>query len=295
MAMQLRAPRVTRKIDQHSVKEQAVMPANEINGSLDTARTKGQGTQKRAALYRMALPGHLCPFGLKSKSMLERKGYTVDDTVLTTRDEVEAFKKEHGVTTTPITFIGGQQIGGYTELKKHFGYRVREEEDTTYAPIIAIFGSTALMALAVILNLYDGFPTLTFLKWFFAISMVVLAIQKLQDIEGFVNGFLGYDLLARQYVPYGYAYPFFELYAGVGMMALIGAMTPLIWLVAPVGIVIGTIGAVSVIKAVYIDKRELKCACIGGGSNVPLGAISLSENIIMAGMGLWMSGLWFAG
>lgn len=61
-----------------------------------------------------------------------------------------------------------------------------------------------------------------------------------------------------------------------------GALT---WLSAPVVIVIG---GVSVIKAVYVDKRELKCACVGGDSNMPLGFISLTENVMMLGMGLWM-------
>jgi hypothetical protein len=45
---------------------------------------------------------------------------------------------------------------------------------------------------------------------------------------------------------------------------------------------------VSVFKAVYIDKRALKCACVGGDSNVPLGFVSLSENLAMVAMGLWM-------
>ena len=48
-------------------------------------------------------------------------------------------------------------------------------------------------------------------------------------------------------------------------------------------------GAVSVFKAVYIDKRELKCACVGGSSNVPLGFLCLlTENLMMMVMGLWM-------
>ena len=64
-----------------------------------------------------------------------------------------------------------------------------------------------------------------------------------------------------------------------------GALT---WLSAPVALVIGGIGAVSVIKAVYIDKRELKCACVGGSSNVPLGFVSLTENVMMIVMGIWM-------
>ncbi|WP_443217221.1 MauE/DoxX family redox-associated membrane protein [Roseovarius sp. SK2] len=264
------------------------MTATDTIDGPDTARSKSEGGEKTASLYRMVMPGHLCPFGLKSLSMLKRRGYQIDDNPLTTRDETDAFMEAHGVKTTPQTFIDRERIGGYSELKAHFGYRVLGDDDTTYMPVIAIFASTALMALAIVLNLYDGIPLLTWLKWFFASSMVVLAVQKLQDVEGFVNGFLGYDLLAQRYVPYGYAYPFAELYAGVGMMALIGTGSALIWLVAPVAILIGAVGGWSVFKAVYIDKRELTCACVGGGSNVPLGVISLTENLVMLGMGIWM-------
>ena len=252
-------------------------------------REKGKG-EGRAVLYRMVMPGHLCPFGLKSKSLLERQGYTVEDHHLTTREETDAYKKEHGVETTPQTFIEGERVGGYTDLKRFFGKTVREDQETTYAPIVAIFSTTALMALAIVWNFYGGVAPLTWLKWFIAVSMTVLAIQKLQDVESFVNGFLGYDLLARRWVPYGYAYPYLEAFAGIGMMALIGTGSPLIWLVAPVGLFVGTIGAVSVVKAVYVDKRELKCACVGGGSNVPLGAISLTENVMMIVLSLWMLG-----
>jgi len=62
----------------------------------------------------------------------------------------------------------------------------------------------------------------------------------------------------------------------------------LIWLSAPAALFIGTVGAVSVIKAVYFDRRELKCACVGGSSNVPLGFVSLTENLMMMLMGVWM-------
>ncbi len=118
---------------------------------------------------------------------------------------------------------------------------------------------------------------------FIATSMSVLAIMKLRDLFSFTNQFITYDLLARRYVPYGYFYPFAEAAAGILMLA--GA---LIWIAAPLAFFIGTVGAVSVVKAVYIDKRELKCACVGGDSNVPLGAISLTENLMMVGMAVWM-------
>ncbi|TCN21272.1 hypothetical protein EV184_12648 [Sinorhizobium americanum] len=64
-----------------------------------------------------------------------------------------------------------------------------------------------------------------------------------------------------------------------------GAM---LWFAIPVALIIGTIGAISVFKAVYIDRRELKCACVGGDSNVPLGFISLTENLMMVVMAIWM-------
>ena len=54
-----------------------------------------------AVLYRMVMPDHTCPSGLRSKALLERSGYTVDDRHLTSRPEVDAFKAEHSVNTTP--------------------------------------------------------------------------------------------------------------------------------------------------------------------------------------------------
>jgi len=62
----------------------------------------------------------------------------------------------------------------------------------------------------------------------------------------------------------------------------------LTWVSAPAALIVAGIGAVSVFKAVYIDKRELKCACVGGDSKVPLGFISLTENLMMVGMAVWM-------
>ena len=118
---------------------------------------------------------------------------------------------------------------------------------------------------------------------FIALSMCVLAVQKLQDLYSFSMLFITYDLLSMKWVKYAYIYPFVELLAGVCMIA--GILIPI---AAPAALFIGTIGAVSVFKAVYIDKRELKCACVGGDSNVPLGFISLTENLMMVAMAIWM-------
>jgi len=149
--------------------------------------------------------------------------------------------------------------------------------------VIAVFAMTALMALAASHAAFGTPLTMRAAEWFIAFSMCVLAILKLQDVESFSSMFLGYDLLARRWVRYAYAYSFCEALAGILMAA--GALN---WVSIPVALFIGTVGAVSVFKAVYVDKREIKCACVGGSANVPLGFVSLTENLMMVGMAVWM-------
>ncbi len=238
---------------------------------------------KTAELYRMVMGDHVCPYGLKSKHLLEKEGFEVNDHHLTSRSSTDAFKRKYDVQTTPQTFIDDYRIGGYDELREHFGEPVRAEGDVSYQPVIAIFSVAALIALSLGAGVIGTVFNVRVLEWFVAISMCFLAIQKLQDIEGFSTMFLNYDLLARKWVPYGRIYPFAEAAAGILM---VGGILPFIS--APIALAIGTIGAVSVFKAVYVDKRELKCACVGGASNVPLGFASLTENLMMIAMGLWM-------
>ncbi|MBE9636196.1 MauE/DoxX family redox-associated membrane protein [Salipiger mangrovisoli] len=238
---------------------------------------------RSADLYRMVMPKHLCPWGLKTKDLLEREGYSVEDHPLRSKEEAEAFQVAHEVKTTPQTFIGGARIGGYEDVRRFLGKPVRDPEATSYRPVIAIFSVAFLMALALSWLVLGTVLSWRVIEWAIACGMVLLGLQKLQDVESFQTMFLNYDLLAQRHVRYGYIYPFAE--TGAGLLMLAGVLT---WLAAPGALAIGAIGAVSVIKAVYLDKRELKCACVGGGSNVPLGFVSLTENLAMVAMGLWM-------
>ncbi|MCQ8849245.1 glutaredoxin [Alteromonas stellipolaris] len=231
---------------------------------------------KTAILYRMVTANHICPFGLRSKDLLEREGYDIDDRPLTYREETDAFKAKHNVKTTPQTFINDERIGGYDDLRTYFGKDEAGQTGTTYTPVIAIFSVAALLALAFQYTVAGAYFSIRTLMLFIAFSMSLLAVQKLKDLFSFTNSFITYDLLAMKWLRYAYIYPFVEAYAGIGMVAQLPALA-----VAPFSLFIGTVGAVSVVKAVYIDKRELKCACVGGDSNVPLGFVSLTENLFM--------------
>ena len=243
--------------------------------------------EKTAVLYRMVTDEHICPFGLKSRDLLKRQGYKVEDHQFQSKQEADDFREEHGVKTTPQTFIDGERIGGYDDLRAHFGKDKQQEEsdETTYQPIVAMFSMALLLALATNWRVTGSLQWLPVTELFVAFGMVILASQKLRDLFAFSNQFLGYDLLAQKWVRYAYVYPFIEALAGVAMLT---AVPELALATAPFALFIGTVGAVSVFKAVYIDKRELKCACVGGNSNVPLGAVSLSENLAMMGMSIWM-------
>jgi glutaredoxin len=231
----------------------------------------------------MVMPQHICPFGLKARWLLKRKGYRVSDHWLKSREEQDAFKAEHHVQSTPQIFIGGTRIGGYEDLRRFLGLTVRDPKVTSYTAVVAVFGVAAAIALAI-----DALTGVAPIGWasvgrFIATAMCLLAMLKLQDIDRFVTMFLGYDLLARRSLPYAYVYPFAELGAGVLMLAGVAGR-----LAALVALAIGTIGAISVVKAVYIDRRAIKCACVGGSGNVPLGFVSLTENLMMLAMAIAM-------
>jgi glutaredoxin len=239
--------------------------------------------KRKAALYRMVMPSHTCPYGVKARHWLQSHGFEVEDHPLTTREETDAFKAEHGVATTPQVWIDGQRIGGYSDLRAWAGKPLRDPNATSYVPVLALFGATAFAALALSTSVFGTPLTVRAAEWFIGLSMVVLAMLKLQDVEKFSAMFLNYSLLSRRWVPYASLYPFLE--AGAGVLMLADRLT---WLSVPLALFIGVEGAASVFKAVYVDKRELKCACVGGSSNVPLGFVSLTENLMMIAMAVWM-------
>jgi glutaredoxin len=76
-------------------------------------------TDKTATLYRMVLPEHTCPFGVRAKQMLEQNGFTLEEHILRSRGEVDAFEAEQRVATTPQVFIDGERIGGSDELEQY--------------------------------------------------------------------------------------------------------------------------------------------------------------------------------
>ncbi len=220
-------------------------------------------------LYRMSTPDHECPWGLRAVNLLNEKGIEFEDHRLTSREAVDAFKAKHDVASTPQIFFGDQRIGGYTDLADYFEVEA-ESAEYSYTPVVALFGTAGLVAWVASL----GIPG------FMGVALSMLANQKLMDLESFAESFEKYDLITQRVKPYGKAFPFLELLLGLGFLSGIAPLATGIG-----SLVLGTSGAISVFKAVYIDKLELNCACVGGNSKAPLGVVSFLENAIMVVMG----------
>ena len=126
---------------------------------------------KTAVIHRMVMPRHICPYGLKALDLLKRKGFTVEDRWLTTREETDAFKAKHNVRTNPQIFIGSERIGGHDDLRRYLGLTVVDPKATTYQPVIALFSMTALMALAASFAVY-GTPFT--IRWMTAVLFAAI-------------------------------------------------------------------------------------------------------------------------
>ena len=216
-----------------------------------------------------------CPWGKKAVKLLRQKDVEFEDHIFTSRDDENAFKAKWNVETTPQVFLDGERIGGYTELANYYNIDTddADAEETSYIPVIAVFGIALLMALSTENIMYS----------FMGYALCLLACLKLMNLNSFVSGFEKYDLITQRIPQYGKIYPFAELIAGLGFL------TPqYLPITGWISLCVGIAGGISVFKAVYIDKTDLNCACVGGNSNVPLGTVSFSENAMMAIMGSWV-------
>jgi glutaredoxin len=227
-------------------------------------------------LYRMDLPDHPCPWGLRALRLLQARQIPFEDHRLRSQQEVAAFKAAHGVATTPQIFAGTERIGGYSDLAARLGVKP-EAAAISYTPVVAVFLTAGLMALVLAAGI----------SGFMGIAICLLAMLKLMDVEAFAASFRKYDLLSQRWPAWGRLYPGLELLVGLGML-LPPQGTAALPLVGAVAVGLGAMGMVSVGKAVFLDHLALNCACVGGNSKTPLGVVSFAENLIMALMGALM-------
>ena len=145
----------------------------------------------------------------------------------------------------------------------------------TYYPLFLVIGLIALASLSA--NSFMGWM-LNFMAGFY----IVFGAFKMLDVPAFANSYARYDVIAKVFKPWGYAYPFVEL--ALGFAFLFGYnMIALSW----VALVLSLVGAIGVIQSVY-NKETIQCACLGTVFQLPMSTVTIVENLGMAAMAAWM-------
>jgi copper chaperone CopZ len=142
----------------------------------------------------------------------------------------------------------------------------------TYYPLFLVMGLIALVSFA------GGDWMMNFMGGFF----IVFGAFKLLDVPSFANAYARYDVIAKVFKPWGYAYPFIETALGFAFLFNFH-MIASVW-VALVLSVIGTIGAVQA----KMNKQTIQCACLGTVFQLPMSVLTVVENVGMAAMAAMM-------
>lgn len=152
-----------------------------------------------------------------------------------------------------------------------------EKKPESLYPLVLIVGFIT-GTVALIGYAQGSFEIETLMRHFMAGFFIVFSFFKLLDPPGFVSAYRGYDLLARRSKAWAWAYPYIEL--GLGIAYLL-SLAPLV--VNGITLVLMLVGAAGVLKAL-VDKRAIRCACLGTALNLPMTKVTLVEDLTMAVM-----------
>ena len=154
---------------------------------------------------------------------------------------------------------------------------------TTYKPLLLIF--IFIAATTAIASMNDGkIELMLWMRYFMAGFFIVFSFFKFLNLTGFAESYAMYDELAKRVKVYGLVYPFLELLLGVAYLTNYEPETTYM-----VTIFLMSFSSIGVIQSV-LDKRKIKCACLGAVFNLPMSKITIIENltmVVMACVMLW--------
>jgi len=168
-----------------------------------------------------------------------------------------------------------------TEQTNH-AVAINDEESKTwfetYKPILLIFAY--ITGISFLVELRGAFNAMHWMNNFMGTFFLTFSFFKLLDVKAFAESYASYDIIARRWMGYGYFYAFIELVLGI---AFITSFNPL--LTNAVTFVIMSISIIGVLQSV-LNKRKIKCACLGAVFNLPISTVTIIEDALMIVMSL---------
>lgn len=150
----------------------------------------------------------------------------------------------------------------------------RKSFSATYKPLLLVFAY--LVGLVTLVEIADGrFDGTRAMANFMGGFFIAFSFFKLLDLRGFSDAFRTYDVLARRFRTYAYAYPFIELVLGVAYLVRLAPVTTNL-----VTVVVMALGLVGVTRALA-QRRMIRCACLGTVFNLPMSKVAFIEDALM--------------
>ncbi len=147
----------------------------------------------------------------------------------------------------------------------------------TYKPILLIFAY--ITGVTLLLEYLDGvFAWMRWMNNFMAGFFLVFSFFKLLNLKGFAESYAMYDIVAKKWNGWGYIYPFIELVLGLAFLTGFYLI-----LTNVITFVVMTISIIGVLQSV-LNKRKIKCACLGDVFNLPMSTVTIVEDALMIAM-----------
>lgn len=147
----------------------------------------------------------------------------------------------------------------------------------TYKPILLIFGYISTISL-IVSNLGGTFDLMLAMQVFMAGFFLVFSFFKMLNLVAFAESYAMYDVIARKFSAWGYIYAFIEL--GLGLAFLLNFQPIIInWIT----LIVMSVSIIGVLQSV-LNKRKIRCACLGAVFNLPMSTVTIIEDALMIGM-----------
>lgn len=220
---------------------------------------------------------------------------TLNSLTLKLKAHLELEQINQALTGTKYNLSNEQMVASKPLLNDLEGFQKTKFED--FIPLIVVFvyifgGAVVLYKLVGNSNVNmnsmsqmmsgSNDSAMSFMNYLMGLWFLIFAMFKLFNLSGFADGYSMYDLIAKKFFGWGYAYPFVEVALGLAYLFNFQMLWTNI-----ITLVLMTVGAVVVGIKLY-KKEKFQCACLGTIFKIPLTQITLFEDILMAVMALGM-------
>ncbi|WP_299104533.1 MauE/DoxX family redox-associated membrane protein [uncultured Tenacibaculum sp.] len=157
-----------------------------------------------------------------------------------------------------------------------------DEEQSKLVQLKPLFLILGYITIASVLMHRNDWSWSAFMLDFMGLFYIVFSFFKMLDLKGFPDSFRMYDPLAKKVPVYAKIYPFIE--TALGLMFLLRFEVNIASIITLVVLGITTVG----VTKTLLDKKAIRCACLGTALKLPMTEATFIENAIMIVMAITM-------